>query len=286
MVTVFQVILWSILANIPIGIIAHRRKSLRAPDGIIVAGILGFILFLAHWFYWVVVILFFSSSSLLTKYKHSSRMKQEAMQFAEKGGNRDMFQVLANSGVLLVISLYFLLDKGSWAAPLIHPLSIAGITSIAVVTADTWSTELGVLSSSSPRFILNLKRKVPRGTSGGISTRGLISTAIGSLLIASAFGFVLYSKTNNGLLALIFLLVLSGGVLGSLIDSILGASIQAQFECPSCNKVTEKRFHAKCGGVKTNHIRGFKIINNDTVNFVSALIPAVIVYFVSNSVLL
>ncbi len=285
MATMLQIALWSVIVNIPIGVMAHKRKSLRFPDGVVVAGILGFALFLAHWLYWLVVILFFASSSALTKYKHASKIKQEAMQFAEKGGNRDMFQVLANSGVILTISLYFLVQNGVWTAPLLHPLSIAGITSVAVVTADTWSTELGVLSSSSPRFILNLKQRVPRGTSGGVSPRGILSTFGGSALIAATYTVALFPKVRVEVLLIVLLLVFIGGVIGSLIDSALGASIQAQFECPSCNKVTEKRFHTKCGGVKTKHVKGLKIINNDTVNFVSALIPSLITYFLASALL-
>ncbi len=286
MPTMLQIVLWSIIVNVPVGFIALKRKSLRSPDGVIAAGILGLVLFLSHWLYWAIVILFFVSSSLLTKYKHSSKIKQEAMQFAEKGGNRDMYQVLANSGVIFAVAFYFLLENGIWNAPLFHPLSLAGITSVAVVTADTWSTELGVLSNSSPRFILNLKQKVPRGTSGGVSLEGTLSTLGGSTFIALAYGMALYSIIPVSKLIIAFLLVFMGGVMGSLIDSALGASIQAQFKCPSCNKITEKRFHLRCGRIKTMHVKGLKVINNDIVNFTSALIPSFVVYLIVDYILI
>ena len=64
------------------------------------------------------------------------------------------------------------------------------------------------------------------------------------------------------------------GFVGSLVDSILGGSIQAMFRCAVCNKETEKRVHCD---MQTHHIRGFKWIDNDGVNFVNTIVGAMIV---------
>ena len=59
--------------------------------------------------------------------------------------------------------------------------------------------------------------------------------------------------------------VVLAGFIGSFVDSLLGATIQAQYKCNVCSKITEKVFH--CGEV-TDLIHGKVWINNDFVNFV------------------
>jgi uncharacterized membrane protein len=56
-----------------------------------------------------------------------------------------------------------------------------------------------------------------------------------------------------------------GGVIGSLMDSWLGATYQAIYRCPQCQKDTEKTPLHSCGS-ETFHVRGIKWLNNDMVN--------------------
>ena len=67
-----------------------------------------------------------------------------------------------------------------------------------------------------------------------------------------------------------FGIVFLGGVMGGFIDSLLGASIQGYYFCPTCQNETEKRVHLRCGGTETQLMRGWKIITNDWVNFLSS----------------
>ncbi len=274
------VLLLAVLVNIPIALYAILKKSLRIPDGLLAAAIMGILLFMANWFYWAAVIIFFASSSLLTRYKEKNRIKQEAMEYAEKGGTRDAFQVFANGGIAMLAAIYVIINQGIWKGSLTDPIAIGAITSVATVTADTWATEIGVLSRKQPVWILNPFKKVPRGTSGGISLRGIGATALGSSLIAFSYFFAATLETKNyQKILIITIIILIGGIFGSLVDSFLGAIIQAQYECPVCKKITEKKVHLKCGGTITKHVKGLKIINNDIVNVIAALIPSIIVYF-------
>ena len=57
-----------------------------------------------------------------------------------------------------------------------------------------------------------------------------------------------------------------------MLDSLLGATLQASYWCPRCDKATESRIH-RCG-VRSNQVRGINLINNDVVNFAATLAGA------------
>ena len=76
--------------------------------------------------------------------------------------------------------------------------------------------------------------------------------------------------------------VTAAGVLGSLVDSFLGATVQAMFYCGYCDKETEKHPVHICGN-STTFLRGWKWMNNDWVNGICSLAGAVtmlLAYFI------
>jgi uncharacterized membrane protein len=140
------------------------------------------------------------------------------------------------------------------------------IGALATANADTWSTELGVLNTQPPRLITTGKR-VAAGTSGGISPLGTAATAGGAL--AQGLVFKLLQPTTSAFMPLIALV---SGLTGSLFDSLLGATVQAIYYCPLCQKETERRIH-NCG-TRTTPLRGLAWMNNDVVNFLATLFGA------------
>ena len=143
-----------------------------------------------------------------------------------------------------------MLAIGFFIAPQQEWIWLAFAGAMAAVNADTWSTELGVLSSVLPRLITN-GREVERGTSGGVSLAGTLAAMGGAALVAVAA--VSFPPYQNWLLRLGIIIL--GGVIGSLFDSVLGASLQAIYWCPSCSKETERHPTHICGSA-TERLRG------------------------------
>ena len=97
---------------------------------------------------------------------------------------------------------------------------------LSTATADTLSSELGVLSRERPVLITNFKR-VHTGTDGAVSVLGTAAAMGGVMIIAS---FVFLFNLSNGfgdinLAKVIFITVVSG-LFGCTIDSIVGATIE------------------------------------------------------------
>ena len=73
----------------------------------------------------------------------------------------------------------------------------------------------------------------------------------------------------------VFIFVTLGGLIGALFESLLGATVQAIYHCPQCDKETEKYPLHSCG-TPTEQVRGWKWLSNDIVNLSCALIGAAV----------
>ncbi|MAM64425.1 MAG: hypothetical protein CMF92_02315, partial [Candidatus Marinimicrobia bacterium] len=87
----------------------------------------------------------------------------------------------------------------------------------------------------------------------------------GSVLGATTIAIV--GLIWNVSLPLIYLIVITGSI-GSLVDSFIGGSIQANFQCLKCNNITEKRTHCNASSL---HKSGIYFIDNDMVNFLNTV---------------
>ena len=233
---------------------AYRARSL-SQDGAFAAALLGTIVFGFGGWQWAILLLaFFISSSALTR--TFKNRKQGLDEKYAKGGARDTAQVLSNGGpAAAFVFLYIFFPQATWPW-----LGVAA--ALAAVNADTWATELGVLNPSRPRMITNLRKRVEKGTSGGVSLVGTISSLLGAAVIALLAGWL--SPPPSFFFPTFFLVTLAG-LLGSLVDSLLGATVQAMYFCPADKKETEKHPLHTCGA-PTVRLRGWSWLNNDWVN--------------------
>jgi uncharacterized protein (TIGR00297 family) len=254
-----QLPLGFLLASV-VAYLAYRARSLDT-SGAVAATVIGTVVFGLGGLQWAVLLLvFFVTSSALSR--SFKKRKQGLDEKFSKGHARDAGQVLGNGGLATAFVLvHFLFPESSvgW---------VGFAASLAAVNADTWATELGVLNPTPPRLITDLKKRVEKGTSGGISLFGTFA----SLLGASAIALPAAWFTGNWLL---FPLITFAGLAGSLFDSFLGATVQAMYYCPTDQKETEKHPLHTCGA-QTVHIRGWKWLDNDRVNFACGAFGVVI----------
>ncbi|KAK1836284.1 transmembrane protein 19 [Podospora conica] len=256
---------------------AHTKKSLT-PAGIF-AALLTAIAHAVHpWnLPFVLLVVFFLAGTRATHVKENVKATLTLHSRGTSGGEgpRNHVQVLANSLTASVFSLLHAYQLhlrqqaltttprpgadpaiGSlcfeWGGDL---LVIGIIANYACVAADTFSSELGILSTGEPRLITSLTlRKVPRGTNGGVSLAGLLAGLLGSVIVVTASMLTLPLCTDDTVgrfagggsapwsgdqrRALLLGLTL-WGFLGSVVDSVLGGLFQRTVKDVRTGKVVE-----------------------------------------------
>lgn len=255
-----------LLLSAGMALLGYWRQALSA-SGAAGAILVGTLIFgLGGWEWGLLLITFFVSSSWLSHYRKADK-GQVAEKFA-KSSRRDFGQALANGGLGAILAVVFV----RYPDPL---LFAAFVGVMATVNADTWATELGILSRVPPRLITTGDEVVP-GTSGGVTSLGTWASVAGAMLIGTvATALVQVGSLLNGdgwsLRASSYtLLAVVGGLAGSLFDSLLGATLQGIYYCDHCAKETESPIH-HCGR-PAQPLRGWAWLNNDLVNFLASLV--------------
>ncbi|MEM1042835.1 MAG: DUF92 domain-containing protein [Bacteroidota bacterium] len=196
---------------------------------------------------------FFVLSSLLSKL--GRRRKALAAAGDDKGSRRDAGQVYANGGVawaLLVAHVFAPSDALYWGY----------VGAFAAAAADTWGTEIGTFVGGPTRLLWSGQR-VPPGRSGGVSVAGTLGALAGAgvvFLSAVPVAGAYLATVGTGAAAAV---VVGGGLAASLVDSLIGATVQALYRAPD-GSLTER---AQGNGL----VRGWRWITNDRVNLACTL---------------
>jgi len=257
----------------------YRRKSLNA-SGAALALVVGFISCVASVRFGLTLIVFFLGSSKVTRVGAEKKKKIEDGH--QVGGNRNWVQVAANGGFGTVIAFLY---WSRWLALGLPPempldygrrpvetwLQVAYMCHYAACNADTWASELGVLSTSEPRLLIKPWQVVPAGTNGGVTTMGTAASAAGGLVIGLTF-WILGAVFRPPVKLVpdappqwpLIVLGAAAGVAGSLIDSLLGATLQYSGWCD------EKKLVVERPTATSKRLSGLDILDNHQVNFLAA----------------
>jgi uncharacterized protein (TIGR00297 family) len=193
------------------------------------------------------------ASTALSRFRSAEKARRTDDRL-EKGGRRDAVQVLANGAVFALAPIGYLWDPDpAW--------QVLAAGALAASAADTWATEVGTLAGRRPRSIIT-GRVVATGTSGGISLPGLAASLAGA-------GFVAVVALLCGWPRVVTTAAFIGGIAGSLVDSVLGATLQSRRFCHECHADTERKVHG-CG-TRTTRTGGLRWLDNDGVNALSTV---------------
>ena len=242
--------------------LAGRRSQTLSGSGAAVGAAMGTIAMAAGWSWGALLLSLFISVSLLSRIRAVEKT-QKVGGVVEKGGERDAAQIVANGAVFTTAALGSLIAP----APLWYAIA-AGALSFSA--ADTWATEIGTLTRSDP-YLITSGRRVPAGTSGGISLLGSFAAFGGALFIGAGTMFAAWPVS--------LVATLLGGIIGAFADSVIGATLQSRRWCGECRKPTERVIH-DCG-TRTTINGGIVWLNNDAVNTVCSAIGALVALLIS-----
>jgi uncharacterized membrane protein len=146
---------------------------------------------------------------------------------------------------------------------------------LACAAGDTFSSELGALSDATPRLVTTL-RPVRAGTNGGVTLLGLAGAVAGGAVAGAAFWGVgaaaaaaaardaaVAAAVARSTLYLLPLAV-AAGLAGSVLDSIMGATLQFTGVNVETDKIVSKP------GPDVMPIGGWNLLSNAAVNLVSS----------------
>jgi len=242
--------------------------------GAVMAWLLAFVVvIMAGWSLWpLVVFLGMASWVERLRKKGASSISGDS----KDGKPRDRWQVLANGGLYMgcAVMVYIAeMDVAEIFGCSISPgfgekCKLLALFTLSASCADTLSSEVGQWLGGEPRSIIS-GRRLSKGVSGGVTIAGFMVAFLGSVAVAICgilMDWIELRQTYRWGQWQIFILIVGFGLLGTLIDSVMGDLFQ--------------RKYIRLGGVlsdvpdkKTEAIaKGFYWMTNDTVNAVTGIL--------------
>lgn len=208
----------SVTLSLLLSYAAYRQRMLTLAGSVSAFAVSALIGLLGDLSWLLLIFTFVAAAFITTRFRILDKAKM-GLQEGRKG-ERGGLNVVGNS--LPAVAIAFL---STAMAGLASQAVFAIIYTVAIgsATADTLASEVGVIDRH-PRLITTM-RPVPPGTDGGISVLGTLASFGGALFI-SVVGYVLMVLLGQPLPLYFIPLTAVLGLSGSLIDSILGATLE------------------------------------------------------------
>jgi len=195
-----------------------QRAPLLTPAGWVHAGILGTLLWGSlGWRGWLAVVAYLVLGSLVTRL--GLRHKQARGLAEARGGRRGPENVWGSALVGALLALIVCRAPTLWVPPLL----LAFAASFSAKLADTFGSEIGKRWGRHTVLITTL-RPVPPGTEGAVSLEGTAASLAGALLMGLVMLVLglLSGPAAWGLVAAV-------GLIATLLESLVGASLQRRY---------------------------------------------------------
>ncbi|KIK71196.1 hypothetical protein GYMLUDRAFT_235552 [Collybiopsis luxurians FD-317 M1] len=162
---------------------------------------------------------------------------------------------------------------GGWS----RVFMFATLGHFACCLGDTLASELGILSRSKPILITTLK-PVPPGTNGGVSVGGTLASVVGGIIMGFTMSVCLIIESSrcqeswtSVFLSMVCWGAIGGGT-GSLVDSLLGATVQ-QTKFSENTKLILQDESKPTGPIRV--ISGIDLLTGNQVNVLSSVFTSI-----------
>jgi uncharacterized protein (TIGR00297 family) len=224
-------------ANVVVAGLGHRAR-LVTTAGAVTGALIGIaIAATTGWQGWTLLLVTFLAASVSSRLGLGRKTRLGIAQ--ERGGRRGPGNAIANTGLATAAALL--------AVSTVHRdlALLAFVTALAAGGSDTMASEIGKAWGRRTYLVSTFKRAVP-GTPGAMSLEGTVAGVAGAFLLG-AFAVAVGLIPQGALVA-----VVAGATIGSLAESLLGATLEAP-----------------------------GILNNDMLNFLNTAIAAGAAIFVA-----
>jgi uncharacterized protein (TIGR00297 family) len=200
----------AILVTLAFAVLARSLGGVTATGAAAGFLVTALLLLSSGWAMFFAVLLVFALTLAATRF---GRRRKQRLTIAEPAGGRDGTQVLANVGIAAMAAAL------SALTPYHLPLLAGSFAALAEAACDTVSSEAGKALAFQARLITS-GRAVPAGTDGAVSAPGTLLGAMAATLVAVEGGVT--GLLDPGRAAI----VAAAGILGMLLDSLLGATLE------------------------------------------------------------
>jgi uncharacterized protein (TIGR00297 family) len=205
-------ILPAVAANAAVAWLGYRAGTVTLT-GAVAGAIIGVaIAVTTGWPGWALLLATFLAASLSSRF--GLRRKTLLGIAEERGGRRGAGNAIANTGLATLAALLSVLTYGR------DPALLAFVAALAAGGSDTIASEIGK-AWGRRAYLATTFRRVAPGTSGAMSLEGTVAGVAGACLLA-AVAILVGLIPSSALLA-----VVAGATIGSLAESLLGATLEA-----------------------------------------------------------
>ncbi len=173
----------------------------------------------------------------------------------EDSNGRNAYQVLANGLIGTICLVLFYVYDYEYFYNSNSIFYIAFLSSFCISITDTFSSEIGKYYKGKTIDIVTFK-PIQIGLSGGISLLGTIAGILGACICGIITFFICNYNFNSAFT------VCALGIVGMLLDSVLGSLFQAKYQKPN-GEITEQKL------AENKLIKGYIWCTNNAVNLLS-----------------
>ena len=192
------------------------KKNLMTPWATVTAYVLAEIIGLCTNIWWVIAFFMFPIVAFLaTKWKLKEKMELGLQE--GKKGERSVLNLMGVGVIPAAIAIVYAMTGSQQDL-----LAVAFLSALAVSTSDTVASETGIWAKKT--YMITTLKQIEPGPNGGVSLYGFGTSLLGTLLFALVAYVLIFQRFDLSILY--SLVIVTAGMVGNIMDSILGAVLE------------------------------------------------------------